>query len=319
MTAGLVTGGHGFVGSHLVPLLRHRGWTITVLGRRPDPDPSDERYLQVDLTDADAVAEAVDLVRPDVVFHLAASAGQESIPVEALVADAVLATVNLCGALRRVAQPVRLVLAGSSAQYGSVPLDENPVTEETRPRPAGPYGHAKLAAEAAANALAADGRIELIPARAFNHVGPGEPARTVAGALARRVAAVLDGRASRVEASDIEVVRDFTDVRDIAKGYLALAEHGVPGRPYNLCSGRATNVAAVVDGLLAHAGLDRSVVDILPDRGGLEYQVGSPARARADVQWEAELSLDRSLADLLAECRRATAGSGERAQHEDRT
>jgi GDP-4-dehydro-6-deoxy-D-mannose reductase len=311
----VVTGGHGFVGTTLRELLAGTGWSVVSVGRAARTAPVGERYVRLDLTDADAVTELLDAVRPDVVFHLAASSPQRTPDPAVLVADAVGATHALCAALRRTAGaaggggPVRragdrtrLVLAGSSAQYGAVPREENPVTEETRCRPVGAYGFAKVAAESTALALAADGAFELVPVRGFNHLGPGEPATTVAGAFAARVAALRAGRVERIEAMDLDAVRDFTDVRDIARGYLALAERGRPGRVYQLCSGRPTRVGEVLDGLLAVAGLDRSRVDERRGGpGGIPYQVGSPARVAAEAGWRAEIPLDRSLADLFGQ------------------
>jgi GDP-4-dehydro-6-deoxy-D-mannose reductase len=322
MGRALVTGGAGFVGTWLCRLLADAGWDVVALGRAERAEPG---YVAVDLTRPDAAAGVLDAVRPDVVFHLAAASPQKESDPAALVAGAVGATQSLCVALRRVGGAARLVLAGSSAQYGAVPREQNPVTEETLGRPVGAYGFAKAAAEATACALAVDGAFELVAVRSFNHVGPGEPASTVAGAFAARVAAVMQGRADRVRAGDLEAVRDFTDVRDIAAGYLALAERGRPGRIYNLCSGRATGIGEVLDGLLAAAGLDRSIVDETPGpaaaapggtgagaagRGGVRYQVGSPARVAADTGWAARIPLATSLADLLNEHRLERRPSG---------
>jgi len=300
MSTALVTGGFGFVGTPLRGLLRGAGWSVAAAGRSARPAPAAERYFAVELTDPAAVAEVLDAVRPDVVFHLAASTPQRAPAVEDLVADAVGATQALCTAMRRVGGRARLVLAGSSAQYGSVRRADNPVTEDTPGRPVTVYGFAKAAAEATALALALDGVFELVPVRAFNHIGPGEPTSTVAGAFAARIRAVLDGRAERMTAAGLDTVRDFTDVRDIARGYLALAERARPGRVYHLCSGRPTSVGEVLDGLLAAAGLDRTVVDVAPgDSGGIPYQVGSPARVTAETGWTAGIPLAASLMDLL--------------------
>jgi GDP-4-dehydro-6-deoxy-D-mannose reductase len=216
----------------------------------------------------------------------------------------VAAAHGLGTALRRV--PARLVIAGSSAQYGASP---SPVTEDARGEPVSAYGHAKAAAESIllghANAGAAGGgAFEVVPARAFNHVGPGEPTTTVAGAFASRIRSVLAGHAERVNVAGLAAVRDFTDVRDIVRGYADLAEHGVPGRVYNLCSGRATTIADVLDALLTAAGLDRSVVDVTADPPGVRsgqigYQVGAPDRVRQEIGWTATIGLEQSTKDLL--------------------
>jgi GDP-4-dehydro-6-deoxy-D-mannose reductase len=297
-----VTGGYGFVGTALRALLREQGWRVAVAGRTSQPagyDP-DQRYLRLDVSDIAAVAEVADAVRPDVVFHLAAVAPQRAgADVTAVVASAVAGTLGLCAGLVRAGGRPRVVLAGSSAQYGAVPRQGNPVTEETPCRPAIPYGHAKVAAEATAAAFAAGCGLDVVPVRAFNHLGPGEPSTTVAGAFTARVAAVLAGRADTVPA--------------IARGYLAAAEHGTSNRVYQLCSGRPTTIGEVLDMLLAAAGLERSVVHV--DTGwagsGVSYQVGSPARAAVELGWRAELGLPDSLADQLAAVtRRQSVGSG---------
>jgi GDP-4-dehydro-6-deoxy-D-mannose reductase len=305
VTVALVTGSHGFVGTHLRKELAGRGWTVVGLGRSVRRAGDAEQYVRADLTSQDEVVTALESVRPDVVFHLAATPGARA---SGEVTSVVAATYALCSALVTTGQHPRVVLAGSSAQYGALRRDENPVTEDSRFQPVGAYGLAKAAAEYTARAFAAGGTFEVVPVRAFNHVGPGEPPTTVASALARRVADVLAGHADTVTVADLEAVRDFTDVRDIARGYADLAERAVPGRPYNLCSGRATTVADVLDGLLAAAGLDRSVVRPLPTAplasGTISYQVGCPRRTRDEIGWETTRELADSLRGLLEEVQR---------------
>lgn len=311
MSTALVTGAYGFVGTHLRTELRARGYDVVGLGRSPrEPDPG-ERHVQADLCDTAAVTGALADVRPELIFHLAASpAFKHGGNTGAMVADAVTATVSLCSAITTAAIKTRMVLAGSSAQYGGLAPEENPVTEESRFNPLGAYGLVKVAAEAAARAFATGGDFELIPVRAFNHVGPGEPLTTVASSFASRILAVLDGTAETVSVMDLECVRDFTDVRDIARGYADLAERGTPDRVYNLCSGRPATVGDVLDGLLAAAGLDRSAVRVMPAApGGLPYQVGSPARVQEEIGWNASIALRSSVHDLFAQVRSTTEGA----------
>lgn len=309
----IVTGSHGFVGTHVRAELTRRDWRTISVGRSARDE---DDYVQVDLTDESAVdilAKQVDATRPTAVFHLAASpafkaaGGDPSL----LVADAVSATFNLCRALVAAQHRPRLVLAGSSAQYGALPRERNPVTEDAPLRPAVAYGHAKAAAEFTAMAFAATGSIDVLPVRAFNHIGPGEPATTVSSAFAGRVLEVAAGRAEKVTVGDLDAVRDFTDVRDIAAGYVDIAERGTSGRIYNLCSGREATVRDVLDALLVAAGLDSSVVAVTapptsgsPRPGSIPYQVGSPARVRAEVGWAARTPLADSARDLLATARK---------------
>src|SRR5439155_11921566 len=104
-----------------------------------------------------------------------------------------------------------VILVGSSAQYGALPLEENPITEDSRCNPVTPYGWAKAAAEATARALAVSASLQIIPVRVFNIVGPGEPLTTVASAFAARIVAMLEGRSEEVPVGELAAVRDCTD------------------------------------------------------------------------------------------------------------
>jgi GDP-4-dehydro-6-deoxy-D-mannose reductase len=303
MSTALITGSHGFAGRHLAAELRSRGYRVVGLGRTALPD---QDYVVADLADDAAVTAALRAHRPDVVFHLAATATG---PGQSILDNNVGAAHGLGKALRRV--PARLVIAGSSAQYGLAP---SPVTEDSRCEPVSAYGHAKAAAESILRGHAGDGGFadggfedggfEVIPVRAFNHIGPGEPATTVSGAFADRIRSVLAGRTERVNVAGLDSVRDFTDVRDVVRGYADLGEQGVPGRVYNLCSGRPATIGDVLDALLAAAGLDRGVVDVTADppgarSGQIGYQVGAADRVRQELGWTATIGLEQSTKDLL--------------------
>jgi GDP-4-dehydro-6-deoxy-D-mannose reductase len=263
-----------------------------------------ERYIRADLADTAGLTSALSDITPGVVFHLAASPASkqaDGVTATEMVAETVAGTFSLMSAVASTARPL-VIVAGSAAQYGALPIEENPITEESRCNPVTPYGWAKAAAEATARAFSASASVPIIPVRVFNIVGPGEPLTTVASAFAARVLAVLAGQSEKVHVRDLSAVRDFTDVRDIAAGFVDLAERGRPGRVYNLCSGRPTTVGDILDGLLAAAGLDRNVVRVLPNSGGsgnVPYQVGSNARVAAEVEWSATIDLFTSLRALL--------------------
>jgi len=316
MTSTLVTGSSGWVGTHLRRILTDRGFHVVGLGRNPVVGGCAESYVLADLRDPDKTTSTVTRVRPDIVFHLAASTPQRAPDVTTLVADCALTTYNVCTALRTAADAhdyrPRLILAGSSAQYGAVPREDNPISEQTPTWPSGAYGRAKVAAEELALAMAADGRISVTAARPFNHVGPGERPTTVAGALARRVADVVVGRAKRVHVMNLDVVRDYTDVRDIARAYIELAEKELPNNVYNICSNRAVTVRMVLERLLDVAGLDWSIVEATSSTGEVPFQVGSPHRLESQTQWKAEIPLSQSLRELLGEVMAEAADDGAR-------
>lgn len=298
----LVTGCLGFVGRHLTSRLVERGASVYGLDRRPGSAPHCVRMFPADLGDREALLTALREAAPDFVFHLAGLTASGGSPEAILEANAV-GTLRLLEVLAAHPGCARVVVAGSSAQYGRLPEHWAVVTEDAPFHPAGVYGWSKVAAEALALSFSGRAGLEVVAGRAFNHVGPGEPDALVCSALARGVAAVEAGSESAVRVGDLTTVRDFCDVRDIASGYLALAERGVPGRAYNLCSGRGTRVSEVLESLLRMTDQEIEVRSDPAAGGGIRSQVGSAERALRETGWKPEIPLEQSLADLLNEWR----------------
>ena len=279
MTA-LVTGATGFVGRHLLGALDGE---VVGVGRADG-----------DLRDPDTAERIVRAAAPERVFHLAAEASvAESWRAPMATIDANLAsTYNVLEALRRHAPGARVVVAGSSEIYGPV---GHVVTEADPPRPQNPYAVSKAAADALAGFFADAHGLHVIRARAFNHAGPGQSERYVVGALARQVAA-----GGEVVTGDLRPRRDFTDVRDVVRAYVLLAERAGPGA-YNVCSGESVSIADILAGLARHAGVG---VDQRTDpervRAGEVMEIrGSHEKLTQATGWRPEIPLDRTLADTL--------------------
>jgi len=302
----LVTGSQGFVGTHLRALLRDRGDRVVGVDQVDRGTGPGERTVVADLLAPADVRAAVEEADPDVVFHLAARAGRgDDAEARRTVDVNVRGTATLLAALADRGRPVRVLHVGSSAMYGAVPPADDPVDETAPLRPLGVYGWSKVASEAVA--LAHHGRrgVEVVGARPFNHTGPGEPEHLACSAFAKQVAAVEAGEGPRIDVGALDTVRDFTDVRDIVRGYVALAERGAAGGVYNLCSGTGTRMGDVLRMLLDKSGREIEVrAD--PSRmraGDLPRQVGSFERARRDAGWAPAIPLAESLDELLAEWR----------------
>jgi GDP-4-dehydro-6-deoxy-D-mannose reductase len=306
MPRALVTGSHGFAGTHLRALLREREWSVAGLDRVSARAVAGEEYFAADLTDEAAVRRAIAEAAPDVVFHLAAvSGGATRQPFREVITVNVLGTAHLFAALRERGRPVRVVNVGSSAQYGAIPPEENPIAETAPLRAEGAYGWSKAAAEAVALAHHGIDGIEVVAVRPFNHSGPGEPPHLAASSFARQIAAVEAGAEPVIRVGNLDSVRDITDVRDIVRGYLDLAERGTPGRVYNLCSGRGIRIADLLRMLLdkTEASIEVRADPARRRPSDLPLQVGDGGRARRDVGWAPRISLENTLADLLADWR----------------
>ena len=306
MNRALITGSHGFVGTHLRRLLRQSGWLVAGLDRaKRNPGP-EEIYLPADLTEYGSVREAVEAADPHVVFHLAGQTGREGDdPFREALDTNVFGTRNLLTALLDRGRPARFIVVGSSSQYGAVPKDENPIPETALLRPTGVYGWSKIAAEAVALAHHGQGGLEVVAARPFNHSGPGEPESRVCSAFAAQIARIEAGEKPVIWVGNLKSVRDISDVRDIVRGYLELALRGKGGRVYNLCSGRGVSVSQLLEILLNKSKV-RVEVRSDPARQrpvDLPVQVGSFTRARKEIGWVPQISIETTMQDLLDDWR----------------
>jgi GDP-4-dehydro-6-deoxy-D-mannose reductase len=263
------------------------------------PDAADA----VDITDADAVRDAVERAEPDTVYHLAALShvGESWKHGERLMQVNVLGTENVVNACRGVAVH-RVVVVGSAEQYGATSRVDSPVREDAPMQPITPYGKSKLAAEASALAAFHDHGVPVVCVRAFNHTGPGQPPQFLVPGIATRIAAAERLGLDQVTIGNGTPIRDFSDVRDVVRAYRVLAEHGEPGEAYNVASGVGICIEDLARRLLR---LSSRPLELLTDHPEFtrpidaSILVGDPAKLTAATGWTPEFSLDRTLADVL--------------------
>jgi GDP-4-dehydro-6-deoxy-D-mannose reductase len=286
----LVTGGGGFAGGHLVARLRARG----------DP-PLAPGHAELDLLDGPAVRSFVAAGRPGAVFHLAAlaSVGRAwKAPAEPLVGNLEM-TLNLLEAVRSEAPGATVVLAGSGEVYG--PPGRLPVDEDAPLRPQNPYAVSKAACDLLGGQYADAFGLRVVRMRAFNHAGPGQSDDYLIGTLARQVAkARLEGRAEAVvRLGNVDAARDFTDVRDVVRAYVAALE--LPAGVYNVCSGRSRSARELAGAVGRACGVAvRVEVDPARVRAHEVPEVrGSAQRLRAATGWGPEVPLEQTLADAV--------------------
>lgn len=270
-----VTGVTGFVGQRLSERLRAHPARFELAFVGPGPD----------VTQADAVAAALEAAAPDAVLHLAARSHAPDAWADPLRSIAVNGggTAVLCRALadRRFMGPVLVV--SSSDVYGSVGLEGQPITEDRRPAPSNPYAVSKVAAEEAGLQWWRSHGLRVMVARPFPHTGPGHPARFVLPGFARQVIRAKRGQIAEIVTGDLTLTRDFSWADDVAGAYLALLSAGEPGQIYNVCSGFGQDLSSLLERLMALAGVDLPIrVDPTRLRAGdLRRVVGSAARLAA--------------------------------------
>jgi GDP-4-dehydro-6-deoxy-D-mannose reductase len=319
----LITGATGFAGGHLLERLIADGETVhawghtaqglssdtaaaglsrrSAEGAKADPVP----WRSVDLLDRAAVREALDAARPSVIYHCAGFAHLQDAwrqPARALRVN-VLGTHHLFEAVRDLGLTCRILITGSAQVYRPCTTD---ITEDAAIGPDNPYGISKLAQEM----MAAASPIPAWLVRPFNHAGPRQSPAYATSAFAHQIAEIEAGRRDPViHVGNLDARRDITDVRDTVRAYHAIVVRGQPGRPYNVCSGRAHTMRHLLDLLLS---LARVRVRVEIDAARLRPSdnpliLGSHARLTADTGWTPVIPIEQTLADLLEHWRRATA------------
>jgi UDP-glucose 4-epimerase len=300
MTTVLVTGGAGFIGSHIVEALVRRGDTVRVLdnlcmGHRQNLAAVADRIelIESDLTDAATVARAVKGV--DCIFHQAALA---SVPLSVerpldTNAACVTGTLTLLDQARR-AGVRRVVYAASSSAYGNQPSASNRETD--LPMPLSPYAAAKLAAEYYCQAFFHTYGLETVCLRYFNVFGPRQdPNSPYSAVIPLFITRMLAGEPPIVFGDGMQS-RDFTYVENVVHGNLRAAEaDGAAGRTFNLANGRATTLLELIAGLNKMLGTQITAVHKAPRVGDVRDSMADITLARQLLGYEPQVYFEEGL------------------------
>jgi GDP-4-dehydro-6-deoxy-D-mannose reductase len=307
----LVTGAAGFAGSHLAEYLLGQGLEVVALVRPQDelnnltPILGQVQVERCDIREKDRLTDLFRETKPQRVYHLAAlSSPAESLhdPRQTYEIN-LMGTLNLLEAVRQVGLACRFLYVSSSEVYGKVSDDELPLREEAALRPANPYASSKAAGEVLTSQFVRSYDIEAICVRPFNHTGPRQPAAFVCSGLAQQIAEVALGvREPAIHVGNLEFSRDFTDVRDIVRGYFFLLEKGAPGEVYQLCSGRPVRIGEILEVLKrslstpVQVHLEAARVNAYSARTAW----GVADKAERTANWKPQYSLETTLRDLVA-------------------
>jgi GDP-4-dehydro-6-deoxy-D-mannose reductase len=301
----VVTGAAGFAGGHLIDRLA--GQQPIVAWHRPDHPPpaalAGVSWQAVDLLDRASVRRAVAAVRPSGIFHLAGASRVDTSwdsVVPHLETNAI-GTHNLLESVREVDRTCRVLVVSSAMIYRPA---NTRIDEDAPLQPSNPYGLTKLAQDQLARRAAVDDGLPVVLARPFNHAGARQHPGFVISSFARQVALIEAGKAAgEMHVGNLDAQRDITDVRDVVEAYDCLMRKGVPGRPYNVCSGHAIRIGELLDQLLV-LGQTRGSIQVIVDPKRLRPNddgllIGDPGRMQRELGWMARRSISDTLRATL--------------------
>ena len=288
-----------------------RGWEVhgTIRGFRSDLDnlnaiDVDPKLHTCDLTDHAPIARIIRTVKPDYIFHLAAQSyvpDSWNAPRQTMDAN-IIGTLNVLEAIRHEHPSAAFHFAGTSEEYGMVRPEDCPITEDTPLCPLSPYGVSKVAGDLLTRQYVASYGIRAVVTRAFNHSGPRRNRVFAESDWCRQaVMAEIDLGPAEIVHGNLDAIRDYTDVRDIVKGYILAIEKGESGRVYQLASGIGRKMQEVLDTIIREC---RVPVTAREDSKRMRPSdvprlIGSPERAHSELGWKAEIDFGTTIRDLL--------------------
>ena len=306
----LITGVCGFAGSHLADyLLTHTdlevyGTDIVSGGANIAHIRDDLEFIAGDMSDAEVASEILSKANADYVFHLAA---QAFVPLSwsnpwQTMENNIRSQLNILEILVGSGARPKVLVVGSADEYGMILPDELPVTEDTPLRPYSPYAVSKIAQDMLGYQYFVSHGLPIVRVRPFNHIGTRQSPAFVTSDFAKQIAEIEDGRREpRLLVGNLEAKRDFTDVRDMVRGYYLALERGEDGEVYNLGAERAYSIREALEALLE---MSEAQIDVVQDPSRMRPSdvpvvVSDCSKFRQRTGWRATVNLRESLKEIL--------------------
>lgn len=304
----LITGINGFVGQYLAEYLQKKDinvWGTIHEAKDISKEIHDEIIIrQMDITDQIQVKNLLSECKPDYIFHLAAqSSAAISWKYPELTMNVnINGTINLLESIRKLNLNSRILLIGSSEEYGTVKPIDLPIDETHQVKPENPYAISKVAQNMIGQVYAKAYDLDIIMVRAFNHIGPKQSPVFVVSDFAKRIAKIEKNvREPILLVGNLEAKRDFTDVRDIVSAYYELMLKGQKGEIYNVGSGKVHKIQEILDKLLFLTNANIKIEKDLSRYRPIDVPVikCDGGKLRRLTFWKQRYSLEKTLEDIL--------------------
>lgn len=310
----LIIGASGFVGPHLAKEIKKSLFceVITATSRGIDRlGIGEDKTVQLNILNIEQISEILSEEKPDYIFHLAA---QSSVALswkdpKSTVDINIIGAINLINAIQHSGYSPKVLITGSSEEYGKVRECDNPIIESAVLSPANVYAVTKACQNMMATIYSRAYGLPLVMTRSFNHIGPGQSPQFVVADFCNQAVEIEKGiRQPVIRVGNLSAKRDFTDVRDVVKAYCRLIQYGRPGETYNVGSGHAIAVQDILDTILAQTKA-RVKVEIDPsklrpvDVPVIEADI---SKIYKDTGWKPAISLAQTITDTLQYWRNLT-------------
>lgn len=300
----LVTGASGFVGKHLISQLSKENITViaTTTSKSFDGLPiyPNLKWVTCDLNSKDSIEALFQRYFFKQIYHLAAVASTVNHDHQYYYYINVVGTIRLLDIVEKYSKEAKVLLVSSSFVYGEVKENEIPIKEGVRLNPNNHYAASKTAMEIAANPYICRG-LQIIIARPFNHTGPFQTEQYVCSNFAKQFALINNGlKTPKLNVGNINIKRDFTNVKDVVKAYIGLMRNDISGEIVNVCSSKAISIKEIIYKLECISGIKVEINQELKRVRKTDVPVimGSHDKLHRLTGWQPTVSIDETLKEL---------------------
>lgn len=310
----LITGFSGFVSRHFIHFLYENDIICDVLGtdvRVPTfnyalyEDKISIKFRCVDLLNVDELRRTFQEFVPDYILHLASFSSVAfswKYPTESF-ANNTNIFCNLVNVAKEFNRNCRVLSVGSSEEYGNVKEEDLPLKETHILKPVSPYAVARVAQEMLSQVFADSYKLNIILTRSFNHIGPWQDERFVIPGFINKIIKIKKSNKSEgtIETGNIEIIRDFLDVRDVVRAYYLLLTRGNSGEVYNVCSGNGVllkDAIQIIADLLAVKVTTRVNPEFVRP-GDNKVIIGTYEKIRKEFGWEPKIEFKKTVSDMI--------------------
>ena len=308
----LITGFSGFVSHHFLDLLENNGISANIKGIDLNPPQFEKDYFKhikysfetIDLLNRDKVESTIAGFRPDFILHLASFSSVAyswKEPIKSFQNNTNI-FLNLIESVRCLSVPSRILSIGSSEEYGNVEVAHLPLTEDQNLMPVSPYAVSRVSQEHLSRIYANGYGLDIIMTRSFNHIGPHQRDIFVVPSIVKQLVEISKkGKTGELMVGDIDIIRDFTDVRDVASAYYLLLNYGKSGEIYNVCSGKGFSIREIIEKIRNILNIEvtiRRKQDLIRPTEN-RVIIGSNQKICNHLRWKLKYNLDQSLKDMI--------------------
>lgn len=303
----LITGTAGFVAGYFIEFLKENEIEYDILGLdivdKLSCDYPSYKYKRINLQDKELIKEVIENFKPDYILHLASISSVSeswSYPVESFVNNTNI-FLNIIESIRELQLSTRILSVGSSEEYGNYPSDKMPLKEDYELKPCNPYSVARVSQEMLSKLYADNYGLNIIMTRSFNHIGPRQNDKFVIPSFVKQLLNAKTTETQRIDVGNIEIVRDFLDVRDVVEAYHKILIEGKIGEIYNVCSGNGIKLKEIINIVAEQLSI---TPEIYVDKNRLRPTdnliiVGDNTKLKSELNWQPKHSLVQTLKDMI--------------------